>query len=236
MMNTKNKNSKNKRLLVAVAVFVLLLVGLAAFYILRNQDTGDSAFFNLNLDHLSKTEFVFDNEQFPDWVVAGNTYHDNEDKNESFTAFSVDQCQSGSYCRDLMSEDIAKDQCKTLHDQCEALQKTTDAGHCTIHLYHSNIQISPEEKIANNLKRNAELGIDSQEIGVKTLSMDTPEGDKSYQLHQYHSDNKSGNYKSGVSQGYISLDSGHIDIRAICNESSQLDEVLPVLKAIRLTV
>lgn len=129
-----------------------------------------------------------------------------------------------------------KDKCKsTSKPQCEKLQQHTDTGACMAHLYYFNQSVNPDEKIADFLEPIPGFEIDKREVGVKTLSMNTPEGDKTYKLHQYNSDNKSGDYKSGVSLGYIPLDSGYIEIQGICDEASQLDEVLPVLDAVRLT-
>ena len=64
--------------------------------------------------------------------------------------------------------------------------------------------------------------------------MNTPEGDKEYQLHQYDTNNKDDTYKKGTALGFISLSNGHIEVRSTCWQASQLDDTLPVLRAIRL--
>ena len=65
--------------------------------------------------------------------------------------------------------------------------------------------------------------------------MDTPEGSKNYKLHYYDYGGKSSDLtKHGNAIGYVSLTRGHIEVRSICTETSQLDETLPILQAVRL--
>ena len=122
IVNSKDKNTQNKkRTVLFIVIGVLLLAGLAAGY--RLQTKGDSAFFDFSF--LKKPEFAFDNQKFPDWVTSGNTHHDNSSTGEKFTAFMVTQCQSGSNCSELMSEELMKDQCKSqsFQEQCQKLQQ-----------------------------------------------------------------------------------------------------------------
>ena len=240
-MDTKNKHAKNKKLPIVLAMaVVILLAGVVAGFIFKDEIKAIATDVVSSIENKDKPKFTFNTNEFPDWVTSGNTFHNDNQDGSQHTAMLIDQCQAGSDCSSLMDDSLKADKCETTSkQQCEKLQLATDAGACMVHLYHFNYTIKPDEAITDYLNSNTEFEkagfkVTTSEIDVKTLSMNTPEGDKTYKLHQYNSDNKSGDYKSGVSLGYIPLKNSHIEIKGICDNSDQLDEVLPILNAVRL--
>lgn len=236
-MDAKNKHSKNKKLPLLLVAGVLVLVGVITGFVFQENIRAIATDITASVQDRDKPKFALDTAEFSDWVTSGNTYHDGEQDGSQTTAMLVSQCEPDSHCSDLMDDSLMADKCETTSkQQCEKLQQATDAGACMVHFYHYNHPISPNEAISDFLKPTPGFEVDIREVDVETLNMSTPEGDKAYQLHQYNSDNKSGDYKSGVSLGYIPLKDSHIEIRGICDTSDQLDEVLPILNAVRLEV
>lgn len=227
-MDIKNKNTKNKKLsMMLIFAGVVLFAVIVAGFVFRDEIKTIATNVTTSIENRDKPKFVLGSTQFSDWASSGNTYQDGSQDDAAIVTMSMQQCASGSHCSNLVEE------CRSNH-QCEKLDQLSRAGHCMVHFYYFDRPINPDEAIADFIKTNAGFKVDTREIAAKTLSMNTPEGDKTYQLHQYDSGNTSGNYKSGISLGYISLESSHIEVLGICNASSQLDEVLPVLNVVRL--
>lgn len=237
-MSAKNRYAKNRNLhLILVIVGAILVIGAIAVVAFKGGLIKFPGLLAGDIENSNKPRFAFNTEEFPDWVTSGNTWHSEPGKDSTSATMVISQCELGSNCSELVDDQLLEDKCtSTSKLQCEKLQQQIDAGVCMVHLYYFNHTINPDEAIADFLKPIAGFEVDKHEVGVKTLSMSTPEGNKMYSLHQYNSDNKSGGYKSGVSIGYIPLSSGHVEVQGICDEADQLGEVLPVLSSVRLEV
>lgn len=213
-MTIKNTNpTKKKWPLALIIVGVLVVAGIAGLVF---RDTIRTIATDLTTNTENKPTFVFDTTQFPDWVTTGNTYQDNED-GAHIAVMSVHQCEQGSNCSSLMDEGFIEDKCTSKRNQCEKLQQFTDAGHCMVHFYHINRPIDPDKAIAAYLESASGFKVETREVAIKTLQFNTSNGAKTYQLHQYHSDNKGG-YKQGVSLGYVALKDSHIEIKGVCDQ------------------
>ncbi len=222
------KAKHKKLLLILIVAAVLVLAGAVAAFVCKDAIKSFAAGGAADIQPKGAPRFVLDAAQFPDWATPPNTYH-NDTQGAGYTvAFSATQCAPGSRCNDLVAV-CAADHAST---QCGKLQQLSDAGHCMVHFYYMTRPIDPDTARADFLKTSTDFKGEVREIASKTLSISTPDGNKTYQLHQYHS--KSSTYKNGVSLGYIPLENGHVEIKGICDKSDQLDEVLPVIEAVRL--
>ena len=167
--------------------------------------------------------FVYDTAKTPGWWTSGNNYPDpstadsNTPKDAKWPVV-----------------DISLHQCK-ITTKCSNPEQDTAGAHCFVSTFYMDGTIEPDKAIADMVSQNKGWGTTVTEVGSKTLTMSTPDGDKSYVLHQFDYNTNGGEtIKRGNAQGYIPLGSGYIDIRAVCDEASQLDEATPALNAISL--
>ena len=244
-MNNKNKKTKKSKLpLILTVVGLLLVVGATAGFIFQDKIKTVANDVKVSIENQGKPKFTFDTAKFPDWATAGNVYTNSGDITDDFignkddlpiSGINVSQCENGSNCNKLVKK------CEPWSDDkadCKALAKSTTNTHCFVMAFYNERKIDPEEEVTKYIDHNKSFGsMIIQEAGIKTLTMDTPEGEKEYKLHYYDYQNKgSDTIKRGNAIGYISLTDGHIDVRSVCSETNQLDETLPVLSAIRLEV
>lgn len=74
-----------------------------------------------------------------------------------------------------------------------------------------------------------------EKIGAKTFTMQTMDGTKEFQLHQYNdTDAHAKQSVAGIEFGYVVTDDGYIDIRGYCEKTEQLDATVPVFSAVKL--
>lgn len=234
-MNTKNKQNKRRKLPIVLAIIGLLLVaGVIAGFIFQDKIKGVVSDIQTNSENQGKPKFVFDTAQFPDWATSGNIWNksgtvDVTGNEVPVASMNVAQCIAGSHCSKFV------EQCRS-GKQCDALNRYTIDRCFVSAAYYTDKQIDPDTAVAAKMKRDTSFdGITVQDVGVKALTMNTPEGNKPYQLHYY--DIRHGNdttYKNGNALGYISLSNGYIEIQSTCKEANQLDETLPALEATRL--
>lgn len=72
-------------------------------------------------------------------------------------------------------------------------------------------------------------------IGTQTLSINTPEGPKSYALHEYaFTGPDSKQMQRGMSLGYVHLSNGYISINGVCPEGDQIASTVLGMKSISL--
>ncbi len=239
-MNNKNKNTKSKLPTILIAVGLLLVVGVVASFIFQDKLKTIAT----DIENSRKPNFTLDTAKFPDWATAGNVYTNPDDITDDFqgskddvpiSGVTVSQCENGSNCNNLVN------QCEPYADDkpsCKKLAQSTLNAHCFVSVFYNERKVDPEQEVAKYIEHNKSFSsMVIQAAGAKTLTMNTPDGNKEYMLHYYDYQNKSGEtIKRGNAIGYISLENGHIDIRSVCSETNQLDETLPILSAIRLEV
>ena len=230
----KNKKPK-KALIITLAIASIVLLGalLTAFVF---QDKlrlvlGDVLSASENS---TKPQFVLGSTSVTGWWTTGNNWPDPKDADSNtptdaqwpIVSMMVGQCVKGSQCQSLV------EQCRQ-GKRCETLERDTTDTHCFVSTSYLEGTINPDKAIADMIKKNTGWGIAVKEVGTATLMMETMDGSRQYTLHQFDYDTKGGDtIKRGNAQGYIPLNNGYIDVRAVCNEASQLDEALPALSAI----
>ncbi len=89
-------------------------------------------------------------------------------------------------------------------------------------------------KAQRELARNGNYTMN--ELGTKTLALQTPSGTQSYELHQFSITTPNGAemVKEGQETGYIQLAKGYVKLSGYCDLSSQLEGTITALKAIRI--
>lgn len=243
-MNPKNKKSNKKIRIVVASLSLVLLAGVVVGVIFQDKIKSVASDVSTSIENQGKPRFAFDTAKFPDWATAGNAYTDPNDITDDgqgskddlpISGIIVNQCENGSSCSNLVK------QCEPYADSkpsCKKLAQSTMNTHCFVSAFYNERKVEPEQEVAKYIEHNKSFGtMVIQEAGVKTLTMNTPDGSKEYTLHYYDYQNKSGEtIKHGNAIGYISLTNGHIDIRSVCSETNQLNETLPILSAIRLEV
>lgn len=243
-MNNKNKKHTSKLKIILILIGVVLAVGAIAALIFQNIIRTAVADIQTDLRNQGKPKFVFDTAKFPDWATAGNVYTNPDDITDDgygnkddlpVSGMNISQCVTGSNCNKLVEK------CDPWQDDkpvCKELSQSTMNTHCFVMTsYNDRTITSSDDEVAKYIAKQKSFGdyMTVREAGTKTLTMNTPEGDKEYTLHYYDYQNKGGDtIKHGNAIGYIALASGHIDIRSVCSEVNQLDETLQILSVVRL--
>lgn len=218
----ERKNKKLPIFFLVIISAVVIIVGIG--FLLQGRIQTVIANIETNLENRGKAAFTVDSAKLSGWWTAGNTWPNAKD-------FTGDQSEKDN----LPVASISIHQCK-LASQCEDPEKDTLGGHCFVMLSYQNQSINPETAVAEKIKYSGSFGdMTIREVGVKTLTMNTPEGDMEYQLHEYDYESKGGNaILRGNALGYVSLSDGHIQVQSVCADASQLGETLPVLQAVDL--
>lgn len=240
-MNTKNKQHKSRRLPIILSVIGLVLIaGVIAGFLFQDKLKTAVADVQTNIENNGKPQFVFAAAQFPDWATSGNVYANLNDTTGDggegktdvpISGINISQCKAGSNCSMLVQKCDPHDKNNTY---CRQLDEDTTDTHCSVSAYYKEQTIDPSVAVADELKQWSKFGTTPTEVGTKTLAMVTPDGSKSYQFYQYDTNNKDATYKRGSAFGFIPLSNGHIEVRGVCWEARQLDEVLPTLNAVSL--
>lgn len=220
-MHNHDRKVKNKKILILVTVISLLVImaGVAGFII--QDGIVAEAGKEVSDKNKGKPRFVYDYAQQEGWLTAGNVWHDPADAADSTIEV------------EWPIADISVHRCKVA-SQCEIPEKDTIGGDCFVTASYNKSQVDPQKAVAEKIEENRKFDMTVQEVGVKTLTMSTPEGTKEYQLHKFDFAVGGDEILRGNALGFIALNKGHIDVRSVCAETSQLDETLPALQAIRL--
>lgn len=244
-MNIENKQGKIKKMpIILVVIGLVLVTGVIACFIFQDKIKTIMADTKTEIENRGKPKFIFATAKFPDWATTGNNWVNPKDITDyggspkddlPIADISVQQCKTGSRCSDLVEK------CRPWHDDkntnCKALSQGTMNSPCFVMAFYNNKIIDSEQAVTAYLdhQKSFDNFTTVKEAGSRTLTMDTPEGSKNYKLHYYDYGGKSSDLtKHGNAIGYVSLTRGHIEVRSICTETSQLDETLPILQAVRL--
>lgn len=212
-------SSKNRLLFTGIAVPAVILAGAFIWLWLQRSEATSGT------KQLSKSvKFVFDADKVTGWWTSGNNYPD-----PSMADSNAPKDMQ------LPIADISVHQCTTA-TKCTNPEKDTIGAHCFVSTSYMDGTINPDKAIGDMMNQSKQWGVTVTETASVELTMYTPDGDKSYTLHQFDSNtNGSEKTKKGNAQGYIPLNKGYIDVRAVCDEASQLTEAIPALEAIRLS-
>ncbi len=221
-MNTRKQTihfQKSKLLIALIVLIAIVTLGITLWVWHQKSEAVSTA-----QEKTHPVKFVYDNAKTPGWWTSGNNYPDPSTADSNTpkdTKWPI--------------ADISLHQCKVT-TKCSNPEQDTAGAHCFVSTFYMDGTIEPDKSITDMISQNKGWGTTVTEVASKTLTMSTPEGTKSYILHQFDYDTNGGEtVKRGNAQGYISLNNGYMDIRAVCNEASQLDEAVPALNAIRLT-
>lgn len=242
-MNNRNIKHTSKARTALLLVGMVLAVGAIAGFTFQDHIRTAIANIQTDLNNQGKPKFVFNTAKFPDWATAGNIHTNPDDivddgygnKDDlSISDMNISQCEVGSDCSRLVEK------CKPWQDDkpdCKKLAQSTMNTHCMVMVFYNERTVDPDTEVAKYIAKQKSFGdsMTIQDAGSKTLTMNTPEGDKEYILHYYDYQNGGGDtIMHGNAIGYVSLSNGHIDIRSVCSEANQLDETVPILSAVAL--
>lgn len=243
MPTIKNKKIKSRKVSsVLIIAGLILAVSAVAGFLFRDTLQMTIADTQAAIQNQGKPRFVFDTAAFPDWASSGNVWVNPADitdygggaKEDLPTAdISMQQCTTGSNCSKLVEKCRPR---KGEGNECKQLAKYTLDTPCFVSVYYIEKNIDPSKAIADELKQWTTLSDQTPiEVGIQTLTMQTPEGNQTYQFHQYDTNSKDASYKRGIALGFVPLEKGHIEVRGDCWQASQLDNTLPILRAVSLT-
>lgn len=243
-MNTVLDNQiieKNTGMVALILIGILLAGSVVTGFLFQDSIKTTIANIQTDLNNRGEPKFVFNTAKFPDWATAGNVYanpddstddSDSRNDNQLVSGINITQCKSETNCSKLV------DACKQRHDdkaECKVLTEYTTDTHCMVSAYYSKKPIDTNKAVASEREEWSRFSSGTPyQVGLKKLTIDTPDGNKEYQLYQYDTNNKDTSYKRGSAFGFIPLSDGHIEVRSVCWEASQLDETLPILSAIAL--
>lgn len=85
---------------------------------------------------------------------------------------------------------------------------------------------------------DAKVGVTSTQIGSLAVTLQSDDGQKQYQLHQYSASGEVAGQKikGGQAFGYLQLTDGYLEVEAHCDTADQLPSTIPALRAIKLTI
>lgn len=192
-MNTKNQKARHNKLpIIFITAGLVLITGLIAAIAFKDSFTKFTGPLTGIIENSNKPKFAFDSTKLPDWPSSGNTYHDSD----PIATVSAAQCTEGSNCSNLVEKCLV--QVDKSNQFCQKLEQYTAKG-CDVHAYYSSSSINPDTAVKDQLKEWSSysdgFSLTPTELGVKTLTMNTLEGDKEYQLHQYDTNNPDDTYK-----------------------------------------
>lgn len=206
-----------KRLIIPT---LLALVAIAIVLGFVFKDDIDSTLFNarhLNYDD-NKPTFKFDDNRFSGWWSSGNTYTTNEDYDQALDKEAV-----------LPASSLA------IHEDSEPNSSNKACFVNYSHYEHTVDTAIALDKFKQQTIKGRESNLILEEVNVQSLEINTHEGPKQYQLHQFDMQGAhTGNLLRGISYGHIPLSKGYVDIRSYCNSAEDLPKVLHVLSAVEI--
>ncbi len=237
-----NKQPRRKLAIILIISGVVFISGLALGLIF--QDTIKTTASNLMANDKNKDtpKFIFDSASLPDWATSGNSWVNPDEFTDDgsgnkdelpVSSINVQQCDKGSNCSQLISKCSLWDD---NNEHCQKLVQQTSAAPCFVMAFYKDTVIDSATAADQYISKQKAFGsMVITKVNTKTLSMDTPEGNKQYSLDYYDYENKSDSQtKRGNAIGYLALTNGHVEVRSICTASDQLDQTLPALSAIKL--
>jgi len=209
----KKQKITKKKLAITILVTVVLLGIAIGIFLLMNNQMGN----NLKKVIGTKTTvptFVFSEQKANGWWAADN-YNSKEHADE-YSGKDKDKLSVAS--RNIFqSKDKAIDSCFVMYEYYDYITDT-------------NALIKQKQDgatVASELIYN--------KLNTETTTIDTPEGVKSYELHEYAiSGPGSKQMQRGMSFGYIDLSDGYISINGICPEGNQMSSTILGMKSISL--
>jgi hypothetical protein len=210
MANKKYKHSKK----IIVGILSLVIISVAGIGIaLTITDNRNS---NKTAEVSDKPSFHYDSAKSPGWYSGGNRWP------------NLDDYEGGQVTEDdleVASISVSKGE----------QGKPSD---CFVNYFYWDKPID-DPVIALQKMKAFTIGesktLTLEDSATHVVSIDTPDGTKEFQLHQYTlAGQGSEQLAKGAQFGYIPVSKGYIEIRGYCNESSQLAATLPAVQSVSL--
>jgi len=109
-------------------------------------------------------------------------------------------------------------------------------GHdCFVSVEYKTGTIDVTVELARIQAGLADMGYTNSPSTVLTVPLQSSEGHKQYQLHQYDvtGSGSAGQIKGGQEYGYLQFQNGYVEVEGHCDTANQLPATIPALQAIK---
>lgn len=198
---------RNKKL-VTLLIFTPIIVAVTTILLLLNTLQTQFA------PEAPKPLFTFNESSAPGWWAAENWHGSNDGSN-------VEQGEDKSLITGRNYFSGTREQPGTCFVMYFYKEGTVDAG--------SAIQDITDKSA------DKEAGESMQKLGTHNYTLQTFNGVKNFELHQYELVGGEANQKaSGIEVAYVPLNEGYVEIRGHCEKADQLNQTLPLFEAVSL--
>ena len=206
-----SKTKKN----VVIAIAIMLLVVAVSIFVLLSTPFGNNIKKAIGIASPVPT-FAFDKSVAGGWWAADN-YNSKENVTDDYKGGEPKEKLPVASRIIFQSKDTTVDSCFVMYSYYDYVVDT------------EALLKEKENYSANTTK------VTLNKLNSEELSIHTPEGVKSYQLHHYSiSGPGSEQMQRGMSLGYVKLSGGYIAINGICPEGDQMGKALDGMKGISL--
>lgn len=195
-----------KTVLIISAIAVVILAGVASILVVNN----------LKKDSTQKLSFSFDANKAPNWWAGSNYWPDPREYDGTQT--NVDELPTLSRVINSGTEQAP--------------------GDCFVSysLYQGKVDIAAKIKENEGRTTANQASYSLDPINTTTLTIETPEGVKDYELHQYDLQVPPGTQLStGIQFAFVPLSNSYIELRGYCATADLLEMTIPALSAVSLS-
>lgn len=198
---------RNKKL-TALVIITPIAVAIATILILLTTLQAQPA------PEITKPLFTFNESAAPGWWAAENWHGSNDDS-------TVDQADDKSLITGRNYASGTREQ----------------PGTCFVMYFYKegSVDVASAIQEITDKSANKEAGESMQKLDTHNYTLQTFEGTKDFELHQYNLVGGEANQTaSGIEVAFIPLDDGHVEIRGYCEKADQLEQTLNIFKAVEL--
>jgi len=206
----KNLTSKNKRIIILATLTAIGILGIGVailFTTMKAEAEAESS------RQSQKPTFSFESSSVPSWWVGDNYW---SDTGEAVSEKSLDADVP------IVTMTVS--------------QGTQEVpGGCFVTYSYLKGPIDTAVALKSMETRSVEYseGLSLDKIGAQLVTMNTSEGSKEYQLHQYEFTGPASNtVAKGAQFAYVPLKDGYIEVRSYCEEAEQLAATSIVFSAV----
>lgn len=206
----------SKKCVVIICTILALLI-IAALYFYSRHNTSEALAHNIPV-------FSYDKAKTKGWWSVGNINAQESVDPEQYDA------QASGPINELPTASL------TLHHGGPDDPEHTDRCFASL-FYYSHPLKDIEAAYAEREQEMSKWGGSFEALDSKELTIKTHEGNKPYELRQYHTKTAmAGEYMSGVQVGFVALENGHIHIQGICQGPEYLNLTLPIIPSVSLRI
>lgn len=196
---------------ISACVVIIITTAAAVSWLLQDKLIAQNS--------VERPAFAFDSAAMPGWYTGGNNWPNPDDL-------------EGGVMRknELPKADISIHQGVNEQDVIH--------GHCfTMAAFYDKAIDINEQLQKNVISSTGDDGRIITPVGTSDVAIMTYDGLKTLSLHKYDiSGPAAKDLQRGMANGYVALSNGHLAIQSVCQESSQLDETVPVHSATSLVI